>query len=80
MTGEALEHVLLTAAVAGVHAGFSNQPCQVERLRARLTDHFALDGYPQVVVRMGIPSAIPPAPPRRRASDVIDEVIEPVVG
>lgn len=51
-TGRALQHLLLTAAADGVHAGYENQPCQVTAIRSRL--HAALDaGFPQIIVRLG---------------------------
>lgn len=51
--GEALEHVLLVAALQGVQAGYANQPCQVAPLRSRLREALAIEGSPQVVLRLG---------------------------
>lgn len=71
--GEALERVLLTAAVAGVQAGFLNQPCQVAHLRPAVRRLLPDGGeHPLVVLRFGIPAGAPPWSPRRAASDLVD--------
>lgn len=51
--GEALQHLLLVAALHGVQAGYANQPCQVAPLRPRVREALAIDGSPQVVLRLG---------------------------
>lgn len=69
--GQALEHVLLTAARDDVHAGYLNQPCQVEGLRDRLRQLDPERRYPQVVVRLGRVAASPSAAPRRPIAAVL---------
>ena len=68
--GRALERLLLTGAVRGVQAGFSNQPCQVAVLRpqlAQLVGH----AHPQMVLRLGFPPEPPVETPRRPVADVL---------
>jgi nitroreductase len=73
--GEALEHVLLTAADTGLQAGYSNQPCQVTPLRSRFRSEFAVDGHPQLVVRIGAPAgAVARRNSRRPVAEVLDTV------
>ena len=52
--GMALEAVLLRGTVAGVSASFLNQPLEIEGLRAALRHQFALPGFPQIVLRLGV--------------------------
>ena len=68
--GQALERLLLTAAVRGVQAGFSNQPCQVPVLRPLLG---AVMGrpHPQLVLRLGFPPESATATPRRPVESVL---------
>lgn len=65
--GQALQRVLLTAALAGLSAGFENQPCEASpALRARLGA--VVHGHvPQMVARLG-PTAPARPTPRRPAS------------
>lgn len=65
--GQALQRVLLTAALAGLSAGFENQPCEASpALRARLGA--VVHGHvPQMVARLG-PTAPTRPTPRRPAS------------
>lgn len=69
--GQALERLLLVAAVAGVQASYLNQPCQVAALRPRLRAALPGDGFPQLVLRLGHPAEPPPAAPRRPVDDVL---------
>ena len=62
--GQALDRLLLTAAVRGLQAGFSNQPCQVAVLRPGLASLVG-GAHPQVVLRIGYPTE-PPLPSVRR--------------
>lgn len=71
-TGQALQAVLLTAATRGVQAGFLNQPCQVPELRLRLRELLGHDGVPQLVLRLGYPTASDAGAPRRPVAAVID--------
>jgi nitroreductase len=69
--GQALERVLLTAAAAGVQAGYLNQPCQVAALRPRLRELAGGEGEPQLVLRLGHSPGEPPRHRRRPVSDVL---------
>lgn len=68
--GRALGTVLLTAAVVGVQAGYSNQPCQAPQLRPRLA-RLVGRAHPQVVLRLGYPPEQPEPTPRRPVEDVL---------
>lgn len=69
---QALQRVLLTAAVAGLLVGFANQPCQVGwPLRGEVATALGWSGYPQLVLRAGYPSWLPRPAPRRSISDVL---------
>jgi nitroreductase len=51
--GRALMRVLLTAAAAGIDAGYLNQPIEVADLRPRLADVAGVSGAPQLLLRLG---------------------------
>lgn len=68
--GQALQHVLLVAARHGIMAGYSNQPCQVPRLRLRLREALAIGAEPQAIIRLGF-AAGGQETPRRPVPDVI---------
>lgn len=68
--GQALQHVLLLAASAGVSASFLNQPIEVETLRPRLTKAINRTGFPQIVLRMGHGPEVKPTP-RRGVKEVL---------
>ena len=71
-TGRALAHVLAAAAAEGVHAGFLNQPCQVPRLRHRLSQLCETSDHPQLVLRLGPLPVASPSSARRPVSEVLD--------
>lgn len=56
--GQALERALLTAAAHGVLAAYANQTCQVEALRTELARVLRIAGHPQIVLRLGYPTAL----------------------
>jgi nitroreductase len=62
--GRALAAVLLRAAMSGANASYLNQPVEEPRIRAMLRDDLALDGVPQLVLRMGVGAHVPPTPRR----------------
>lgn len=68
--GQALERILLYARVAGVWASFFSQPIEVATLRTNLRDIFGRTDFPQLVLRMGYGSEVPPTP-RRSVGDVL---------
>jgi len=69
-TGQALERILLYARSAGVWASFFSQPVEVATLRMDLRDILEQTGFPQLVLRMGYGSDVPPTP-RRGVRDVL---------
>ena len=68
--GQALMRVLLAAAADGYAASYLNQPLELPGLRQQLRDELRLDGWPQLILRLGHPAGdsapAAPAPPRRR--------------
>jgi nitroreductase len=75
--GEALESVLLHATARGLSAAFLNQVLEIPELRARVAELAPEVGYPQMVLRLGVPAEpIRHAAPRRRLDDVL-EIVSP---
>ena len=68
--GQALARVLLRACHAGVSASFLSQAIEVPELRARLQSVMGIEGFPQLVLRMGYGAKAEPTP-RRRLRDVL---------
>jgi nitroreductase len=68
--GQALSRVLLTITAAGATAAYLNQPIEVATLRPRLCEALALDGFPQLLLRVGYAPAGRPAV-RRPLCDVL---------
>jgi hypothetical protein len=68
--GQALQHMLLKATIAGVSASYLNPPIEIARLRPRLAQAFGTRGKPQVLLRLGHGRAISPTP-RRPTSEVV---------
>lgn len=68
--GEALERVLLEVSRAGYAAGLSSQIAEVPSVRSRLRRALRLDGYPHVLVRIGV-APVSPATRRRRLGETI---------
>lgn len=62
--GQALGRILLRAAADGVMASFLNQPIELRELRPALAKAAEVDGYPQILLRMGFGST--PNPTLRR--------------
>jgi hypothetical protein len=71
--GQALEHVLLVAANAGVFASFLDEPLQIPWLRRWLLLATGLSGAPQLLLRLGYGMA-GRATPRRPVMEVLDAV------
>lgn len=69
--GQALERVLLTAALEGVQAGYLNQPCQLAELRPRLQEVAAAVAAPQLLLRFGRPLGDPHPRRRRPIGDIL---------
>ncbi len=70
--GQALESVLLHATARGLSAAFLNQVLEIPVLRRRVTELVPAVGYPQMVLRLGVPAEpIEHRAPRRNVADVI---------
>jgi hypothetical protein len=70
--GQAMHAVLLAATAAGYAASYLNQPLEIGRLRERIRDELRLDGYPQLLLRLGRPAGPPPPlTPRRPLAEVV---------
>lgn len=63
-SGQALSKVLLRARTEGIYASYLNQPVEVPELRPKLTRLLGLDGYPQLLFRMGYGPQPRPTPRR----------------
>lgn len=72
-TGQALERVLLTAAAAGIHASFFNQPIQVAEMRPRVDALLSGRGCAQLGLGLGQPHSVIAAAPRRDLDDVLEK-------
>ncbi|KRC35867.1 nitroreductase family protein [Oerskovia sp. Root22] len=70
--GEALEHLLLVATTYFVHASFATTVLENPTTRHDLRRALSLDGWPQMLMRMGY-SATHPHTPRR----TIEEIVAP---
>ena len=72
-SGQALEAVLLRATALGLSAAFLDQVLEIPDLRARVASLVPDAGYPQMVLRIGLPAEpIRRAAPRRSIADVLD--------
>jgi nitroreductase len=69
--GQALARVLLQATAMGLAASFLNQPIELGDSRSRVCAILEKCGYPQLVLRLGRPTAPAAATPRRPLEDVI---------
>jgi nitroreductase len=70
--GQALMRVLLAAAADGYAASYLNQPVELPGLRQQLRDELRLEGWPQLVLRLGHPvGVVPPQAPRRPVADLL---------
>lgn len=68
--GQALQHMLLRATVAGVSASFLNQPVEVPELRAVMREELGIQGHVQSLLRLGYGPEVE-AMPRRPVDDVM---------
>jgi hypothetical protein len=73
--GQAMEHVLVTAAERWVFASLHSQVSEIPSLRAELRRELATPSYPQMLLRFGYAHSAG-ATPRRPAREVL-EVVEP---
>ena len=68
--GLGLQRLLLVAAEAGYSASYLNQPIEVPDLRTELAKELSVDGYPQLLLRVGRGPSVSHSP-RRPISDVL---------
>jgi hypothetical protein len=69
-TGMSLSRMLLTACDEGISASYLNQPIEVPDLKKQLKEMLGLNGYPQLIIRMGYGKQVK-ATPRRDVDEVI---------
>jgi putative thiamine transport system ATP-binding protein len=67
----ALQRLLLLGVQLGLQASYLNQPVQVARLRPKLQQLTGRPGYAQLLLRIGTPTQVKPAAPRRPLADVL---------
>jgi hypothetical protein len=70
VAGQALQHMLLKATIAGVSASYLNPPIELAQLRPRLAQVFRSKRKPQMLLRIGHGRAISPTP-RRPMREVV---------
>jgi nitroreductase len=68
--GQALEHVLVRAALHGVYAALHSQATEVPSIRSELRRELCVPGYPQILLRFGYSDDVRHTP-RRRVDDVL---------
>ncbi|MCG8917488.1 nitroreductase family protein [Actinokineospora sp. PR83] len=69
--GMALEQVWLAATAAGLGASVITQPLHLPEVRAGLIERLDLAGYPQALLRVGMPTEVPEHSPRRSFADLL---------
>lgn len=69
-TGQALAHILLHAATAGVMAAFLNTPIQVKDLRRKTAQVLEMETYPQLILALGH-APYGQRTPRRSVEDIL---------
>jgi nitroreductase len=69
--GQALQRLLLVGVRRGLQASYLNQPVQVAALRPKLQQITGRPGYAQLLLRIGSPTQVLPAAPRRPLADVL---------
>lgn len=69
--GQALQRLLLLGVQLGLQASYLNQPVQVAPLRPKLQQLTGRPGYAQLLLRIGSPTQVKPAAPRRPLADVL---------
>lgn len=73
--GEALQAILLETTALGLSASFLNQVLEVPELRARFAEIVGGIGYPQMILRIGVPAEpIEHGAPRRDIDDILEVV------
>lgn len=78
--GQALSRVLLLAQSYGLAASYLNQPIEVPELRPEVAALTGRAGFPQLLLRLGYPTSLPPLTPRRRLEEVLQRLHLPGAG
>ncbi|WP_436498385.1 Acg family FMN-binding oxidoreductase [Actinokineospora sp. HUAS TT18] len=69
--GMALQEIWLAATTRGLAASVLTQPLHLHEVRAGLIEAMELPGYPQAILRVGMPADVVPPTPRRPLGEVI---------
>lgn len=69
--GQALQRLLLQGCRRGLQASYLNQAVQVPALRIKLQQLLGRGGFPQLLLRLGVPEGALPASPRRPLEAVL---------
>lgn len=69
--GQALQRLLLVGVQLGLQASYLNQAVQVAMLRPKLQQLTGRPGYAQLLLRIGNPTQVKPAAPRRPLANVL---------
>lgn len=77
-TGRALACFTLTSMAACRYSSYMNQPCEVPKSRNILADLINVDGFPQLIIRLGLAEPVHRAP-RKPVVDVLNGSDEPHV-
>lgn len=72
--GQALARLLLVAGTLGLQASYLNQPVEVPALRAKLRERCGRPGFPQLLLRLGVPDGASAPAPRRPLHEVVEQV------
>jgi hypothetical protein len=68
--GLGLQRLLLVAASEGYSTSYLNQPIEVPELRSELTEELSINGYPQLLLRVGRGPPVSHSP-RRPITDIL---------
>ena len=71
--GQVLSHILLSATASGVTTAYLDQPVEVRQLRQRVREVVGMEGFPQILLRMGFGPKLEPTV-RRAVDEVLTRV------
>ena len=71
---------LCKAAAGGLAVSYLNQPIEVPEVRPAVAGLAGRVGFPQLLLRLGVPTGVPPLTPRRRLEDVLQRLHLPGMG
>ncbi|WP_235999259.1 nitroreductase family protein [Qaidamihabitans albus] len=70
-TGIAMQQTWLAAVDAGLVAAVQTQPLQLPEVRSRLAQGLGVEGYPQLLMRVGYAAGPVPQSPRRAVAEIL---------